>query len=969
MANEGKKDLDFKKAPDESRDIDGKSSSKSEERKESNAEASKTTTQEAKTDNVADDKKGLNFSDVDLSSFQTKGEATGQLSGETGAWSTAPERNVAPDKFYPSQGPSEASASMEQEPSTQKKGEKEIKSAKVEKDDSSIKAEDKSDNSPSAKGIGDIKVSKKAEALTHSDSILGPEIPDPVDNRTEEEKVLGDAWERSVEKSTPEIKKEDPTKETFEIAKAEWRDKRKVANELEADYARGYEKHVLESSKKLSSLPRRMFGLKPKLTPELQKLKDEADNARKDFNKSANSFLMSDGAERFRTRLEPKVAATLPYVHQQRREGQDRIVAEGWGENKNLRRALEALGKHKYKLTATAIGVSALTTGGVLPVLAAMGAGLIVRGATKEGLTATYVESARTRLKDARKAIGENFLSKSYEEMNEEMENLTFLVGAREARTQTAAAVAGIAAGFGTAGYASGLGVEGSVPDVTSSSPEIIPGAPNHAGMIPDSGVSFDTTTPEGQVALKEYLMEHFKDNPEVLEQIQGTSPEGVAKGMERYYEESTGMDSDAEPAVKTQPRVIPETPATPESAPAPQSNGEDLGVDHEPVEDGDYGHEPNEEDVFAEPAVTHTVERGDNAWNIMEGKGPDNNPVGGKSDVLEGMSLQERRYWLDKVFDYCDQYPDFAEKVGAVKSGGNIHLIHPGETINVSMLDEKIVELMNQEAGNNVPVPTPRPEDIVSGEPVTIEKAPADESIVNKLDDSMSGTAESAVSEKVTDFNDLTIQEVEKMASDIAQNNPEVEARLEELGIDKNDFKERYEIIGRRAGELRPDMTVSEWLTNSDKNTDDLPPPANDNSVPEATPFSGVLPQPGDMPVRDASFNPEAVASDSEAVRSYVNSVENPKIGLFDRLFLNTNPNITGTWEALNPNQMTVGQFKEMVSSPNLEVELTSRNLSAEGVTKWGETLQKQSELIPANDNETLTQYLSRVTSGQRVA
>lgn len=923
------------------------------------------------------------------------------------------------------------------------------------------------DDKPSFSEERGIKISKKAEAITHRDSVLGPEIPDPVDNRTEEEKVLGDAWERSVEKSTPEIKKEDPTKETFELAKKEWRDKRDFANKLEADYARGYEKHVLESSKKLSSLPRRMFGLKPKLTPELQKLKDEADNARKDFNKSANSFLMSDGAERFRTRLEPKVAATLPYVHQQRREGQDRIVAEGWGENKNLRRALEALGKHKYKLTAMAIGVSALTTGGVLPVLAAMGAGLIVRGATKEGLTATYVESARTRLKDARKAIGENFLSKSYEEMNEEMENLTFLVGAREARTQTAAAVAGIAAGFGTAGYASGLGVEGSVPDVTSSSPEIIPGAPNHAGMIPDSGVSFDTTTPEGQVALKEYLMEHFKDNPEVLEQIQGTSPEGVAKGMERYYEESTGMDSDAEPAVKTQPRVIPETPATPESAPAPQSNGEDLGVDHEPVEDGDYGHEPNEEDVFAEPAVTHTVVRGDNAWNIMEGKGPDNNPVGGKSDVLEGMSLQERRYWLDKVFDYCDQYPDFAEKVGAVKSGGNIHLIHPGETINVSMLDEKIVELMNQEAGNNVPVPTPRPEDVVSGDPsleggsvkdagtfadlnklrvrdvlelqqkvtqgdagaiskmdslnldkgslqdfvnTIMEKGTGDvdgnltveeyfkstpgvsqdiidpnvdpRGEIDSLDDNSNAirevgstpgresiTVKSPLGEdvaisRVSDVNQMNLTEAGYLYSAANASDPGALKLIEEMGMDRESYMDMYKSLGVR-GQYNADMTVSDWLQASRQGESGLVEGRGTApEVPPTTPFGGPIPQPGDMPVREASLTPEAVNDNvQQAVQSYVSGVENG--GILSSLF---GDSIAGTFEKIA--DLNFGQIKEMAASGNMRVIVDQLGVTETGYEKWMNKLQTEVANNPAlSDSETLRQYLARINTPQVAA
>ena len=839
-------------------------------------------------------------------------------------------------------------------------------------------------------------------------------------------------------------------KETFDIAKAEWRDKRKVANELEADYARGYEKHVLESSKKLSSLPRRMFGLKPKLTPELQKLKNEADNARKDFNKSANSFLMSDGAERFRTRLEPKVAATLPYVHQQRREGQDRIVAEGWGENKNLRRALEALGKHKYKLTATAIGVSALTTGGVLPVLAAMGAGLIVRGATKEGLTATYVESARTRLKDARKATGENFLSKSYEEMNEEMENLTFLVGAREARTQTAAAVAGIAAGFGTAGYASGLGVEGSVPDVTSSSPEITPGAPNHAGMIPDSGVSFDTTTPEGQVALKEYLMEHFKDNPEVLEQIQGTSPEGVAKGMERYYEESTGMDSDAESAVQTQPRVIPETPATPESAPEPQSNGEDLGVDHEPVEDGDYGHEPNEEDVFDEPAVTHTIEPGGNGWNTMKDH----------SSVLKDLPLAEQNKWQVKLWDSLT--PQEAMDAGFVKSGGNVDLVHPGETINVSMLDQRLTELMQQESAD-IPVPTPRPEDISSleggpvkdiatfadlnklrvGDVLELQQKvmQGDAGAISKMDslnldkgslqdfvntimekgsgdvngnltveeyfkstpdvshdiidptvdprgeiDTLNDTSntvreagltpetksitvksplgEDVVINRVTDVNQMNLNEAGYLYNAANASDPGALKLIEEMGMDRESYMEMYKSLGVR-GQYNADMTVSDWLQASRQGESGLiEGRGTAPEVPPATPFGGPIPQPGDMPVREASLTPEAVNDNvQQAVQSYVSGVENG--GILSSLF---GDSIAGTFEKIA--DLNFGQIKEMAASGNMRSIVDQLGVTETGYEKWMNKLQTEVANNPAlSDSETLRQYLARINTPQVAA
>ncbi|MCB9818782.1 hypothetical protein H6788_01225 [Candidatus Nomurabacteria bacterium] len=745
----------------------------------------------------------------------------------------------------------------------------------------------------------------------------------------------------------------DPSPENlaaYEMVYDSWKESRDRAHKLEAEYNDKYQKHI-ESQSALLRGVRRTFGLQPKLSGELKALQNASTTARREYHSAAKSLLNVrkgsispriktsaitqsskeyGGPEAVDKRYQSMLAQHLiTGVHKKRLELQGTTIDKVWDES-NVGRSLAVLQRNKYKtMSGIALGATVLSGGAFPVVIAGMAAGLGVGIGTYKILDKTWIASGRKKLINATSNLGSDFFEKSFLDEDGKMDYLTNDVETRTNLSKTASKIAGASAGMTTAGFVGGLGAESTIPDVTNT---------------PTDAVSQTESLQQmGDASVAEKM---YPDVKESFNQDAVTAPSETTPDPTNHAEMKPHASGGEE--------------AIPRDSGGESLSEEHIGPDHEPHEN--YEHE---EDVFAEPAVTHTVERGDNAWNIMEGKGPDNNPVGGKSEIVTDMSLADRRYWLDKLFDYCDQNPEFAKEVGAVKSGGNIHLIHPGETINVSMLDEKLVELMNQESSGSSEslITAPEVSETPSG------PAPTTEQFSESGPVSLDSTPQMESYSQVKDFNNLTIMEVEKIASDISQNNPQVDARLEELGIDKNDFRDMYQSLAGRGGELDPNMTVSDWLQNSDKMTDDLPPTANDNSVPEATPFSGELPQPGDMPVRDANFIPEAAANNSEAVQSYVSSVENPKVGLFDRLFLNTNPNITGTWEALNPDQMTVGQFKEMVSSPNLEEELANRNLSAEGVTKWGETLQKQNQMVSANDNETLTQYLSRVTSGQRVA
>jgi hypothetical protein len=828
-----------------------------------------------------------------------------------------------------------------------------------------------------------VKRHANAEAMTHSDSMLGPVIE--TDTRSEEEKHLGGAWEVSVasaqtlsgEKATvsetpdpgssaaeaesaatvdietpkdPGVKEGEPSpaetgsepekakSEAFEKSKSEWREKRDLANKLEADYAQKYEAHVLESSKKLRSLPRRMWGLQPKLTPELQTLKDQADKARIDFNKAANNFLSSSENKRFRSRLEPKVATTLPLVHLRRVKRQKEILDQAWAQSKyrGLKPTLEFLAKHKYKLTASAIGVSALTTGGILPVLTAIGAGLLAGGITKEGLNAAFVERARKNLKLAVDKNGTNFLARSYEEANREMENLTFSVETLEARTKTISAgvgiAAGITAGVTTAGYINGLqhdqignvppGVDGQPPPPHSPGdgshpawenpppnkplPPHAPGDGSHPAWdnppppappenpIPNTpfepSPAEDGLKPEPPPSVPDQpLPPHapgdgshpaWENPPPDLAQPDKLIQMGDAKVAEALSDETAKVIADINAGIKPQPDFIDVTP--PYDGPKHHTpGGPGWGEIPEAVKivppndvppGGLDGVPPDLEKV---PNHTYTVQKGDNLWNIMEGKGPDSNPVGGQSDVLKDLSLSERRQVLDQVFDYYEKHPEEAKVLGILKSEGDIHRIYPGEQIAVDKIDAKILELMHQNSAGEIPVPEAKPSIEEAGEMSPLPN----EELVTEPEETPPGFGqetpvsdpvieETVVKTPVTDINELTIKEIIELNKDVAAMKPQSIAQLEALGMDTGSFQEMFQSLDSRwhQGDVNENMTVGEYLNNTEKASAIEQP-----SVPPATSFSNTVPQPGDMPVRDASFAAEAPQIPSEAaIRNY---------------------------------------------------------------------------------------------------
>jgi len=586
-------------------------------------------------------------------------------------------------------------------------------------------------------------------------------------------------------------------------------------------------------------------------------------------------------------------------VHKERLKTQREAIDQVWSDNK----VLSTLDRHKKKIMfGTMVGATVLTGGTALAGIAA-GAGVGI--GTYKLLDKTWVQAARKKLASGSSEVGTDFFNKSFLEADQEMEYLVTDVETRQALSKTTSAVAGTSAGMTAMGMVSGenvstppSGVEEVTPVTTEPATPTTPETVTPAEPVEANPVTPETVQPNAQ---SKPVIE--MGDLKVMEELQPKVDEAIAE-IEAGHEESPAP-------------VVP-----PEAEPAPELQPESANI--------------------------HTVEKNDNVWNIMEGKGPDANPVGGKSEVLQGMSLSERQHWLDKLVEYYEQHPEEAIEVGAVKSNGNIHMIHPGEEINVSMLDDKLRELMGQ---NIEDVPTQQPEAPI--EVPAIEETP-------ELPEVMSA-------ELPEDFNDLTIEQMLDLSTRALNNDAQALAQIEAYGHDGNTWRGLIDTLDLREGDVNNDMTIREYLKNSQQITESLPDTSMAKEVPEVTPFNNQVPMPGDMPVREASFTPEVANSNvapsaeqlQQNLNNYVSGVEKPNVGFIEGLFMSAPKDVSGTFDQISSINV---QDMLAIDAQNSMPE----GASEDGWNRWVDNIKEMISTVPANDNEPIGQYVSRIVNSQ---
>lgn len=837
--------------------------------------------------------------------------------------------------------------------------------------------------------------SRKPISLSEKGRIVNQQIKDvergPLEPLASEAESVSTVPEGATEQLSPE----------FEKARAEWKEARDRAHKIEEEYRQKYHEHVLAHTKGIRGLiniPRRMFGLHPRLNRELESLQEASLAARISYKEAGLKLKETKSVkdktigevEKLSSRYQRMLAHHLIVaVHKERLAKQKEGVGQAWEESKYLRPTMENLGKHKYTVGAVALGAGILTAG-IVPVVAGVVAGVSTRIGLGRILDKTYVESARKNLAEGKKSAGKDFFEAELADIDDEIEHLTFAVDTREARAKTITNTAAIAAGIGAAGYVNGLGAENvnNFSDIPPKIPsEIIPETSN-GGFVdsttleplnipnpsevdslsaPDAtvGESLSDTAPniETPVDKAEVPATEVENKPETTNG--GLIERDAVPAVESSTEESVPRDYSMPPATSVPnlpPQGIIETvPPAPEVA-TPIESGpqiDNLSPITESEATAAFGPVtgPSIESLQSADLVTHTVEKGDNVWNILEGKGPDANPIGGKSEVLEGMSLSDRHAALDKLIEYAEQNPEFAKEVGAVKSNGDIHRVYPGEEINVSMLDDKLRELLG--IGETT-------ESTAAGE------TPASNEELGKVEIQPEPVIEQAVKEpgvatyseaapEPYDINSMRVGDILSMQEAVENGDPQILAELKEMGLDQGSYNALNEAISSniRQGETY-DMTLplSEWMNQYGQPTAPEPavvPPPQPNSSPVLDRVSYTPSDSGT--VAGETITPAVENVDTTvAVNKYVTGVEKPSGFIF------TKPDVSGTFEALKG--LSIAEFKAMAGNDNLPSLLQERGVSYDGFERWGETLQDQVKLIPANDTETVGDYVTRIAN-----
>ena len=387
-------------------------------------------------------------------------------------------------------------------------------------------------------------------------------------------------------------------------------------------------------------------------------------------------------------------------------------------------------------------------------------------------------------------------------------------------------------------------------------------------------------------------------------------------------------------------PEVQPENPNIdadlPDVAPAPES----------PVQPEDaYTSEPDgslEQDVAAAGNV-HVVAPGENAWNIMEGSGPDSNPVGGKSEVVGEMSLPERRAALSTLFNYMEQHPDFTREVGI--SSGNPDMLKVGDEVNVSMMDEKLRELLGRTAMPEAVVDTP-------------DLAPAPE-----LPEVGEEPAEAAPSFE-TNPNNMVIGDLYQILErsyDGTLTDMDI-ARLEALQMDPTEVQQLLNTLYERGGgEIPLDVTVEEFMREtpdvaqvetSESESDDYHDEPPVEPLPE--PEQRMVSTDNILPTERPSFTMDEATVNLKNV--VVPQVEGSG-GWLDRLIGGTN---AGTFAKLE--NVPLAELRT-IFDPNTGEFNTAfaekYGVTQDGVLAWANWLDASQSQLEADNRWTLGEYM----------
>ncbi len=477
----------------------------------------------------------------------------------------------------------------------------------------------------------------------------------------------------------------------YQLNKIKAREAKKVFIEKESVYherLRNYYENQSLLSKAYGGT-KKLFGLKPKLPMELEKMQLEYKEARKLYASSLNDALTkrgfahvgnkefiadSDTSKRaFGTKfiLRPNqelLNVQLEVVKDQETKSRFKRIVKFATKNKTLTRGLGLV-------AASGIGaVTGLGAGlGAARWLASTTAGVAVAGYTAKKMQAG-VDMAGVKSQEARNKAVEDYSLIDFDSLESAILDADFAKSRAELR-QTATVVGTAVAVGGVAGLGTSY-IPDATPSVTLTSIEGV--GNNSENIVP---VGLRTSIPAEAITradgIDEYLTpsqqsagRNFLDGDIVFQQETPRSP--------YLYPPQTSPDSF---------NIVPENISA--------NNVVDIDAPNSVTEAGSRGKEIVEiegmDNEVVEEVETkihqYQVRSGDTIWSIIEQQ---------YAQELQGLSASKKMEILDRLFERIQADPELIDSLGL--RSGDIDLIYANENINLGGIDEEMDKLLGGE-------------------------------------------------------------------------------------------------------------------------------------------------------------------------------------------------------------------------------------------------------------------------------
>lgn len=777
-----------------------------------------------------------------------------------------------------------------------------------------------------------------------------------------------------------------PEIESYRTDRKEWSESRAEMKEIEKEYLAALPAYYEDAAKKglWSALwHRRENKEKDRVFKELE---EKYTNARVKYVGSLESALGGrkalhsvDNPQKFdfensnvRAALAKK---TILEIRGKRQEVRKEMIEKHQSKAAAVfEKTMTVMAKHKWKvrIAAYSIGVTAAGLGAAGVIALRMGLGIAggaVGAAGTEGIYNKAFTSKRREAVAENEAIAKRQINKdTFKALDRNLsESDTALE--KSIRNKRIATVAGGIIGGG-AGYAAGGGLESAfakdvpeaVPDTAAGNgSENPPEAGDSEALEIDNNLNETSINAENRAAADSvektvgYAAEQNAEN--VSEVTAESNPQAIIDEHMRQQgimdAADAGVSQEATDPVSEHMRqqAIMDAADANQNIETTVENTAETTLAQD-LENAQKSAEADLASISAEaqeaPSNTVTVEKGDNLWNLMEGEGPDSNPVGGHSEFVKDMPQAERNEVLTEMRTFMQQNPEFTKSVGI--TSGNPDLIHPGENIDIGAIDAKLMELRGGGAAS-LDVSGPTPETLTAAADTSVAEANSADAADNIVAEATSEeatatetaapTLEASAGEPTTletvspvtpetesvNIGQMKVDDIMTLYKEVGVGNADALAKLGELGLDKSSLQDAVDqITALNPGDIDGNMLYNDYLEAYTPADIEIPATYD----PEFSQMEIDNPS-----MEQLNTSPSAGEAVNKWIAETVKNIEAPKPGFF----FNSEPGYEGSYEKFA--DMTIGEMREMGTNEEVFEKVASeKGITPEMFNRWAENL-----------------------------